>query len=60
MEKVMLVISSILSCLIVVHIVMQHMNDKYEKRIRWKNIYVVFEGLVVLLMTMINLFGNPT
>lgn len=59
MEKIMLMVSSFLSCMVVIHILMQFMNDKYIKVFKGKYTYQVIEILWIVLMTSINMKRNP-
>ena len=60
MENVIMITSTLLSCLIVVHILLQFMNDKYEKVFRFKYIYYLLEVIWIIAMLFVNMKGNPS
>ena len=60
MEKIVLIVASVLSCFIIVHLLIQHMNDRFEQLYRKRVIYVIIEVMLTIVMALINLVGNST
>lgn len=60
MEKIVLVVASILSCFIIVHLLIQHMNARFKQVYIKESIYITIEVILTVVMTLINLVGNST
>lgn len=58
MDKILLILCNGLSCFIINAILFQYMNSRYKKSIQKKCIYILFEIIIVVSITCINLINN--
>ncbi len=58
MDKILFLLCSLLSCLIVISILFQFMNSNYERNYHNKHIYIIANGLSVAVLTIINMMNH--
>ncbi len=59
MDRLVLIVSAALSCFIIVHILFQYLNDRFVRVYKNRSIYIISEFILVVVMTFVNLVGNP-
>lgn len=59
MDRLVLIVSAALSCFIIVHILFQYLNDRFVRVYENRSIYIISEFILVVVMTFVNLVGNP-
>lgn len=59
MDRLVLIVSAAVSCFIIVHILFQYLNDRFIRVYKNRSIYIISEFILVVVMTFVNLVGNP-